>query len=62
MFPKLIDRIFGERALSLKFVFRSAIASLVAVSLVFLFWWRLIPSKYHVVCEVLTGLRWAFHL
>jgi hypothetical protein len=33
VFPKLIDRVFGERALSWKFVSRSCIASLISVGI-----------------------------
>src|ERR1700733_2783974 len=34
VFPKLIDRVFGTRALSWKFILRSCFASLIAVTVV----------------------------
>jgi hypothetical protein len=40
LFPTLIDRIFGQRALSLKFILRSCIASTFALFTVALFWFR----------------------
>ena len=40
IFPKLIDKVFGERALSIKFFLRSCIASLLAVTACYLLYLR----------------------
>jgi hypothetical protein len=40
VFPSLIDRVFGTRPLSIEFIFRSCIASLIAVALTVVFYAR----------------------
>lgn len=46
VFPNLIDRVFGTRALSLKFFVRSCIASLIAITIVALLYYALVVSHY----------------
>src|ERR1700733_5493363 len=53
VFPKLIDTVFGRKALSWKFLFRSYIASLLSVVIVGLFYYRF-ASRGYINQEVST--------
>jgi hypothetical protein len=44
IFPKLIDRVFGTRAWSLKFLFRSCVASVIAVTTVTILFYVVVES------------------
>jgi len=45
VFPNLIDRIFGEKALSFKFFFRSCVASWIAVACTAITWFLVFSQK-----------------
>jgi hypothetical protein len=48
VFPKLIDKIYGPKVLSVRFLFRSTISSLLAVAITALLALRFGPSKYEL--------------
>jgi hypothetical protein len=63
VFPSLIDRVFGNRALSIKFFLRSCIASIVAVALILMimitvFGRRLTGGEHWAAYENLAYFLW----